>query len=76
MTEFKFLFRLNVSEHILHITDNLSKALQSVSMSAADAQAVAVKTVETLKKKKAMKCLLCFGNMLSLCVHKGASTTT
>ena len=37
MSEFKLLFGLHLSQRILKITDNLSKALQTVSVSAADA---------------------------------------
>ena len=50
MSEFKLLFGLHLSERILKITDNLSKALQNVSVSAADAQIMAAKSVETLKR--------------------------
>ncbi|XP_065191926.1 zinc finger MYM-type protein 1-like [Sycon ciliatum] len=49
MGDFKFLFGLKLSETILKITDNLSKALQATSMSAAEAQHVASLTVKTLQ---------------------------
>ena len=50
MSNFKLLFGLHLSERM--ITDNLSKTLQTSSMSAAEAQAIAAKTVETLKRMR------------------------
>ena len=49
MSGFKLLFGLHLSERILKITDNLSKTLQQESLSAAEAQAIASKTIKTLK---------------------------
>lgn len=52
MSNFKLLFGLHISERILMITDNLSKTLQTSSMSASEAQSIAGKTLETLKKMR------------------------
>ncbi len=49
MAQFKMLFGLQLSKRILVITDNLSKTLQHESMSAAEAQVIVSKTIETLK---------------------------
>ncbi len=47
--QFKMLFGLQLSKRILVITNNLSKTLQHESMSAAEAQVIVSKTIETLK---------------------------
>ena len=47
MTTFNFLFGLKICEHILKQTDNLSRALQKSSLSAAEAQHIASLTVST-----------------------------
>ena len=52
MSEFKLLFGLQLGERILNITDNLSKTLQTASLSAAEAQAIAAETVKTLKRMR------------------------
>jgi len=41
MTKFNFLFGLKICEHVLKQTDNLSRALQKSSLSAAEAQHIA-----------------------------------
>jgi len=50
MTKFNFLFGLKICERILKQTDNLSRALQKSSLSAAEAQYIASLTVSTLAK--------------------------
>ena len=50
MTTFNFLFGLKICERILKQTDNLSRALQKSSLSAAEAQHIASLTVSTLTK--------------------------
>jgi len=50
MTKFNFLFGLKICERILKQTDNLSRALQKSSLSAAEAQHIASLTVSTLAK--------------------------
>ena len=52
MQQFNFLFGLKLCEHILKITDNLSKILQKKSLSAGEAQHVTELTVTTLKKMR------------------------
>jgi hypothetical protein len=52
MSHFKFLFGLQLCGRILMITDNLSKTLQTKSMSAAEGQALAMLTVKTLEKMR------------------------
>ena len=49
MMKFPFLFGLLLCDRILNITDNLSKTLQSQSMSAVEAQHIAELTVKTLQ---------------------------
>jgi len=49
MCEYKVFFGLQLSAKILGITDNLSKALQQQSMSAAEGQEIADISVQTLK---------------------------
>ena len=49
MCEFMFLFSLKLSETILKVTDNLSKALQKSSLSGTEAQHIASMTVPTLQ---------------------------
>lgn len=52
MSHFNFLFGLQLCGRILMITDNLSKSLQTESMSAAEGQALAMLTVKTLEKMR------------------------
>ena len=52
MCQFQLLFGLYLRKRILKITDNLSKTLQAESLSAAEAQLLAGKTVETLKRMR------------------------
>lgn len=52
MSHFKFLFGLKLCERILVITDNLSKSLQTQSLSAAEGQALASLTIKTLEKMR------------------------
>ena len=52
MSQFKLLFGLRVCERVLNITDNLSRTLQTESLSAAEAQVIAGKTVETLRRMR------------------------
>ena len=49
MLVYKLLFGLELSNKILRITDNLSKTLQTQSMTAAEAQKIAEISVQTLK---------------------------
>ena len=49
MSQYKLLFGLHLCERILKITDNLSKTLQTKSLSASEAQGIAKYTVQTLK---------------------------
>ena len=49
MMKFPFLFGLLLCDRILNITDNMSKTLQSQSMSAVEAQHIAELTVKTLQ---------------------------
>ena len=48
MDSFDFFFGLVLAEFILKHSDNLSKALQSIQMSAAEGQKIAEMTVPTL----------------------------
>jgi len=50
MTKFNFLFGLKICELILKQTDNLSRALQRSSLSAAEAQHIASLIASTLTK--------------------------
>ncbi len=65
MSKFHLLFGLHLCERILKITDNVSVSLQAESMSAADGQDIAEKTIQTLKDMKVIVCLSCFGRMWS-----------
>ena len=49
MSRYCLLFGLKLCERILKITDNLSMILQTQSLSAAEAQSIAVDTIDTLK---------------------------
>ena len=49
MSQYYLLFGLHLSKKALKITDNLSRALQKQSMSAADGQEIAQMSLETLK---------------------------
>ena len=60
MSEYKLLFGLELSNKILCITDNLSKALQSQSMTAAEGQKVAELSVQTLKSMRTDECFTTF----------------
>ena len=53
MIKFLFLFGLLLCDRILNIIDNLSKMLQSQSMSAVEAQHIAELTVKTLQGMRA-----------------------
>ena len=50
MTKFNFLFGLKICERILKQTNNLSRALQRSSLSAAEAQQIASLTMPILTK--------------------------
>ena len=47
---FSYIFGIHLAETILCHTDNLSKTLQGTQITAADAQQVAMSTVQTLAK--------------------------
>lgn len=55
MPKFEFFFGLSLGELILRNSDNLSAALQTKDMSAAESKSIALKTVTTLKSKKLSK---------------------
>ena len=50
MKSFDYLFGMVLGEHLLKHTDNLSKTLQSPSLTASDGQHIADLTVKTLQK--------------------------
>lgn len=50
MSSFKFPYGLKLSETVLMITDNLSRALQKTPLSAAEGQKIASLTMTTLQK--------------------------
>ena len=52
MKRYNFLFGLHLSKKILKITDNLSRALQSRSLSAAEDQEMALLSVKTLQRMR------------------------
>ena len=52
MQQFHFLFGISLGECILRHTDNLSRSLQSPSMSAAECQHLAEKTCSTLQRMR------------------------
>ena len=56
MKTFKFVYGAMLGELVLKHADNLSKALQHKSMSAAEGQEVALMTVETLKRIRSGEC--------------------
>ena len=56
MEKFEFLFSLCLGECILRHTDNLSKTLQSPSLSAADGQQLAQLTCNTLERLRNQEC--------------------
>ena len=56
MEKFEFLFGLCLGECILRHTDNLSKTLQSPSLSAADSQQLAQLTCNTLERLRNQEC--------------------
>ena len=52
MKRYNFLFGLHLSKKILKITDNVSRALQSRSLSAAEGQEMATLSVKTLQRMR------------------------
>ena len=66
MLTFNLLFGLKLCERILKMTDNLSKTLQSSSLSAAMAQHIASLTVTTLSKMRTDEAFQAFLTSLSL----------
>ena len=52
MSQYKLLFGLHLCERILKITDNLSKTLQTQSLSASEAQQIAKYTIQTLQEMR------------------------
>ncbi len=73
MSEFHLLFGLHLCERILKITDNLSVSLQAESMSAADGQAIAEKTIQTLKDMRSDSMLELFWKYVE-CMQKRTDT--
>ena len=62
MKKFSFLFGVYLTELVLRHTDNLSRALQSDTVSAAEAQDIAamvVRTLQILRNEEAY--MICFG---------------
>ena len=55
MSKYCLLFGLKLCERILKITDNLSMALQTESLSAAEAQSIAADTISTLKGMRSVE---------------------
>ena len=52
MSQYKLLFGLHLCERILKITDNLSKTLQTQSLSASEARKIAKYTIQTLQEMR------------------------
>ena len=64
MKEFDFLFGLMLAEKILKHTDNLSKTLQSTSMTAADSYHVATLCNEVLSQIRTEECFTLFWGLV------------
>lgn len=65
MTQFDFFFGVMLGQLLLRHTDNLSKALQQVDLSAAEGQALASMTVTTLQKLRNQDSFDLFWNKLN-----------
>ena len=52
MTEFRFFFGINLAHRMYSITDDLSKALQSETISSIEGQETEIKTAETFKSMR------------------------
>ena len=60
MTEFRFFFGINLAYRMYSITDNLSKALQSETISSIEGRETAMKTVEIFKSMRNIDSADCF----------------
>jgi len=65
MKTFNFLFGTLLGELILKHSDNLSRTLQNVGISAAEGQEVAALTLSTLRSILSDEMFDCFGRKLS-----------
>ena len=74
MSQYYLLFGLHLSKKVLQITDNLSRALQKQSMSAADGQEIAQMSLETLKGMRTDEVFsLFFALVGQSCQHAGTN---
>ena len=74
MSQYYLLFGLHLSKKGLHITDNLSRALQKQSKSVADGQEIAQMSLETLKGMRTDEAFsLFFALVGQSCQHAGTN---